>query len=80
MSNVITPAAMRARIGRASRAAARNPSDVRARNEADEARRDYRAAQLAEYIQRTVDAAPPLTAEQRARLARILAPTVSGVS
>lgn len=36
-----------------------------------------REKRLAEYIKRTVEAAPPLTAEQRARLAAILTPPVS---
>lgn len=36
------------------------------------ARRSLRAERLAMYIRRTVDAAPPLTAEQRDRLAVLL--------
>ncbi len=36
------------------------------------ARRDLRAARLEDYITRTVDAAPPLTPEQRDRLAVLL--------
>ena len=36
------------------------------------ARRNLRAARLEDYIRRTVDAAPPLTAEQRDRLAVLL--------
>lgn len=36
------------------------------------ARRDLRAARLEDYIRRTVDAAPPLTGEQRDRLALLL--------
>ena len=35
-------------------------------------RRDLRADRLEEHIQRVVDEAPPLTAEQRARLAILL--------
>jgi acyl-CoA reductase-like NAD-dependent aldehyde dehydrogenase len=35
--------------------------------------RQMRAEKLEDYIKRTVDQAPPLTAEQRARLAGILA-------
>ena len=38
-------------------------------------RRDAAAQRLAEYIQATVAAAPPLTAEQRQRLAALLRPT-----
>ena len=37
-----------------------------------ELRRDMRAAKLAEHIRRVVDAAPPLTDDQRARLAVLL--------
>lgn len=37
-----------------------------------DARRDLAAAKLADYITKTVDAAPPLTAEQRDRLAILL--------
>ncbi len=36
------------------------------------ARRSLRAARLADYIERTVDAAPELTAEQRDRLVLLL--------
>lgn len=37
-----------------------------------DAARDLRAVKLEEYIQRVVDEAPPLTDEQRSRLAGIL--------
>ncbi len=43
-------------------------------------RRELRAARLAEYIRRAVDDAPPLTAEQRLRLASILTTTAGGGS
>lgn len=36
------------------------------------ARRDLKEARLADYIRRTVDAAPPLTPEQRDKLALLL--------
>ena len=36
------------------------------------ARQNLRASRLEDYIKRTVDAAPPLTAEQRDRLALLL--------
>ena len=39
------------------------------------ARRNLRAERLALYIKRTVDAAPPLTVEQRDRLALLLRAT-----
>jgi hypothetical protein len=41
-------------------------------NEIDKARRDLRAERLADYIKRTVDVSPPLTPEQRQRLAGLL--------
>ncbi len=37
-----------------------------------DARRDYAAAKLADYIRQVVEAAPPLTAAQRDRLALLL--------
>ncbi|MGI9092667.1 MAG: hypothetical protein ACR2FF_04330 [Mycobacteriales bacterium] len=40
-------------------------------------RRDLRAARLADYIERTVAAAPPLTGEQKDRLALLLRPSNS---
>ena len=39
-----------------------------------ETARDLAAAKLADYIKRTVDAAPPLTADQCDRLALLLRP------
>jgi hypothetical protein len=38
----------------------------------DELAREYAAERLADIIKRTVDAAPPLTSEQRARLSLLL--------
>lgn len=38
----------------------------------DDLDRDYAAEKLAEYIKRTVEAAPPLSLEQRHRLAALL--------
>jgi hypothetical protein len=37
-----------------------------------EARRDLRAAELEDHIRRLVDAAPPLTDDQRRRLASLI--------
>lgn len=37
-----------------------------------ELRRQLRAERLADYIERTVDASPPLTADQRDKLALLL--------
>lgn len=39
-----------------------------------DAKRDLRAARLEDYIRKVVDAAPPLTDEQRRRLAVLLNP------
>lgn len=39
-----------------------------------DARRDLAAAKLADYIQRTVSSAPPLTDEQRNRIVSLLRP------
>lgn len=38
----------------------------------DDLAREYAVARLADYIKRTVDAAPPLSTEQRDRLALLL--------
>lgn len=43
-------------------------------NRAAIARRDYRAAALAEHIRRVNDEAPPLSAAQRDKLATLLRP------
>jgi len=40
--------------------------------------RDYAAARLEDYIRKTVAAAPPLTEDQRDRLAALLSPNTSG--
>jgi hypothetical protein len=45
-----------------------------------EARRDLKAATLADHIRRVVDEAPPLTAEQRQLLSSLLAPAAGGGS
>jgi len=42
-----------------------------------DAQRDLAAANIAAFVERTVAAAPPLTAEQRDRLALLLRPTAS---
>lgn len=38
-------------------------------DETNEANRDYRAEVLTEHVRKVIDAAPPLTAEQRDRIA-----------
>ncbi len=45
-----------------------------------DARRDYAAQVLEDHIRRVVDAAPPLTPEQRDRLALLLRPTAGGAA
>lgn len=56
----------RARVASLTRS--RTPDDP----ELMAARRNLAAERLADYIKRTVDAAPPLTPEQRDRLALLL--------
>jgi hypothetical protein len=58
----------------ASRAAAakRRPLHPESHEAVEQARIEYRVASLADHIRRVVDAAPPLTAEQRDRLAVLL--------
>lgn len=65
----------RAAIARASRRAKHSPDDESAARQLAVARRDYYAASLERYIERTVAAAPDLTPEQRDRLALLLRPT-----
>jgi hypothetical protein len=67
-----TLAQQRARIARASRAAAARPQDSLAQADLESAQRTYAAARLAQHIERTLADAPPLTVEQRQRLARLL--------
>jgi hypothetical protein len=45
-----------------------------------ELRRDLRAASLAEHIRKVVDSAPPLSDQQRARLAALLHPSGGGAN
>ncbi|TFC20189.1 hypothetical protein E3O51_05595 [Cryobacterium sp. MDB2-10] len=44
--------------------------------ELDVKQRDLAAERLAEYVRKVVDAAPPLTPEQRDRIAALLRPSV----
>jgi hypothetical protein len=57
---------------RARKARADQQGDTEA---AELAARDLRATKAAEYIQALVDTAPPLTDEQRSRLAALVQPT-----
>jgi hypothetical protein len=62
----------RATMASAAARAARRPNDPDALAAARDARRDYYATALEDYIKRTVDQAPTLTAEQRDKLAMLL--------
>lgn len=55
-------------------------AEVRRNPDADvtELRRQLKAERLEEHIRRVVDDAPPLSDEQRARLAQLLRPTAGG--
>lgn len=64
-------AVKRAAIARAARAAKHDPAEA---SKADAARVDYRAAKLEDYITRALGECPPLSAEQRDRLALLLRP------
>lgn len=64
----------RAELASAAAKASRKPDDPDAALAVDEKRRDYWAAELEDHISRVVDQAPPLTAEQRDRLALLLRP------
>lgn len=66
----------RANLGSAEAEARRNPSPER-RERVATLRRDYRALALEEHIAEVVAAAPPLTPEQRERLAALLRPIPS---
>ncbi|MGP5287854.1 hypothetical protein [Glutamicibacter arilaitensis] len=46
----------------------------------NDARRDLAAANIAAYVKKAVDAAPPLTSEQRARISGLLRPAAGGAS
>jgi hypothetical protein len=64
----------RARVARAAKAARRAAADPDAAAELTNARRDYAAASLAEYIAHMVDDWPPLTCEQVAELRALFDP------
>ena len=62
----------RANLASAEAAARRHPGDPAARARVDQLRAEYRALALEDHIRKVVDAAPPLTAAQRDRLALLL--------
>jgi hypothetical protein len=64
----------RARVAALSRSRVATDPDLIA------AHRQLKAERLADYIARTVDAAPPLTDEQRQRLAALLTPRQVGAA
>lgn len=53
-------------------------SGERDETELTDARRDLAEAQISAYVQRVLDASPPLTDEQRTRLAELLRPARAG--
>lgn len=59
----------RARLAAATARAQRDPSG---QAEVEERRRDFRFVVAEDYVRELVDAAPPLTDDQRRRLAAIL--------
>lgn len=73
---MLSAAQRKARATLASRTAHahRNPSDPEACSAIAEARVAYKLVSAEDYIRRLVDAAPPLTPEQRDRLAMLLRP------
>ena len=67
----------RARMASAAARAARRPNDSDALTAARDARRDYFAVALEDHVRRTVDAAPPLTEDQRERIVALLNPAAA---
>ncbi len=65
---------IRAELASAVAQAKRKPNDLGAVAMVEERRRQYRVMAAEEYIKALVDSAPPLTPEQRDRLAGLLAP------
>lgn len=63
---------IRASLANAERRLKADPTDTQLRAEVDRLRAEYRSEALREHIERVVSAAPPLTAEQRSRLALLL--------
>lgn len=63
---------VRAGIARGERKLKRDPGNEQARNDVAALRAEYAATKLAEYIERVVAQAPPLSPEQRSKLAVLL--------
>lgn len=66
------PSHLRSGIARAEKKLKRDPQDLAAREELVQLRQKYAASKLEDYISRVVAAAPPLSDEQRSRLAVLL--------
>ncbi len=62
----------RSRVGNAAKNHKSHPSE-QTRAELEQARRELAERKIADYVARTVAAAPELTADQRARLGSLLA-------
>lgn len=71
----------RSRLARAAQLAGSQPN-AEAAAIVEDARRNYKFVTVEDYIRRTVDAAPPLTTDQKDRLAQLLhaAPAAAGDS
>jgi mono/diheme cytochrome c family protein len=67
-----TLASGRTAIARASRHLRRHGDDPIAHDHLTRAKRDYAAHKITKYIREVVAAAPPLSDEQRARIAALL--------
>lgn len=72
MPEAMSLAARRAELARAERRRRLRPADQAAAAHAEALRSEYRTAKITDYIQRVVDSAPPLTTEQRDKLAVLL--------
>ena len=62
----------RGRLANAAQRASRFPNDPAAQAARDDADRQYRVVAAEDYIRELVASAPPLTAEQRDKLAALL--------
>ena len=69
----------RSQVANAAKSYKSNPSE-QAKRRLDDARRDLAEQKIAEYVRRTVDAAPLLTPEQRDRLALLLQSASGGAA
>lgn len=61
-----------AKVGRAAQARRRDPDNPQTAAALADARRELYAESIAEFVAKTVAKAPPLTAEQRARIVSLL--------